>query len=81
MLSGDIAYGLQAGLMPDKIDKGTSHGSYYSYDTHVPMIFYGWHVPVQTVSIPVTIIDIAPTIADLLKITEPEGCYGIPLIK
>ncbi len=79
--SGDIAYGLQAGLLPDKISRGTSHGSYYSYDTHVPMLFYGWHVPKQTINKPVFIIDIAPTIADLLKITEPEACYGIPLIK
>ncbi len=79
--SGDIAFGLQAGLLPDKAPKGSSHGTYYSYDTHVPMIFYGWHVPAQTVNSAVTIIDIAPTLADLLKITEPEACYGIPLIK
>ncbi len=79
--SGDIAYGLQAGLFPNRISKGTSHGTYYSYDTHVPMLFYGWHIPVQTINKPVVIIDIAPTIADLLKITEPDGCYGIPLIK
>ena len=79
--SGDIAYGLQAGLFPDRIPQGTSHGTYYSYDTHVPMLFYGWHIPVQTINKPVVIIDIAPTIADLLKITEPDACYGIPLIK
>ena len=79
--SGDIAYGLQAGLFPNRMPKGTSHGTYYSYDTHVPLLFYGWHIPVQTVNKPVVIIDIAPTIADLLKITEPDGCYGIPLIK
>lgn len=23
---------------------GTSHGTIYSYDTHVPAIFYGWHI-------------------------------------
>ncbi len=78
--SGDIAYGLQAGMFPNRISKGTSHGTYYSYDTHVPILFYGWHIPVQTVNKPVVIIDIAPTIADLLKITEPDACYGIPLI-
>jgi hypothetical protein len=23
---------------------GTSHGTTYSYDTHVPPFFYGWHI-------------------------------------
>ncbi len=79
--SGDIAYGFRAGFLSDKITKGSSHSSYYSYDTHVPLLFYGWHIPAETINTPVTIVDIAPTVADLLKITEPDGCIGIPLIK
>ncbi len=79
--SGDIAITLQPGYLVSFLKKGTTHGSQYSYDTHVPMIFYGWHVPKQTVNSPVYIVDIAATVADLLKITEPSGCIGIPLIK
>ncbi|MCL5027445.1 MAG: alkaline phosphatase family protein [Bacteroidetes bacterium] len=79
--SGDIAITLQPGYLVSFMKKGTTHGAPYNYDTHVPMIFYGWHVPKQTVDTPVYIVDIAATVADLLKITEPSGCIGIPLIK
>jgi predicted AlkP superfamily pyrophosphatase or phosphodiesterase len=80
-ISGDIAFDVKPGLLPKYQDKGTTHGSPYTYDTHVPMIFYGWRVPPQTVNTPVYTVDIAATIADLLKITEPSACIGIPLIK
>jgi predicted AlkP superfamily pyrophosphatase or phosphodiesterase len=61
-------------------DRAT-HGTAYSYDTHIPLLFYGWGIKKQEINNPVYTIDIAPTIADLLKITEPSGCIGIPLIK
>lgn len=80
-VSGDIAYELKPGYLVNFLEQGTTHGSSYNYDTHVPMIFYGWNVPVQTINSPVYIVDIAPTIADMLKITEPSACIGIPLIK
>jgi hypothetical protein len=38
-------------------------------------------VPAQTINTPVYIVDIAPTITDLLMINEPGSCIGIPLIK
>jgi predicted AlkP superfamily pyrophosphatase or phosphodiesterase len=80
-ISGDIAFTLRPGYLANYQEKGTTHSSPYSYDTHVPMIFYGWHIPAQVVNIPVYTIDIAATIADLLKITEPSASIGIPLIK
>ncbi len=79
--SGDIAITLLPAYLPDFLLKGTSHGAAYNYDTHVPMLYYGWHVPRQTVNSPVYVVDIAATIADLLKIQEPDACIGIPLIK
>ena len=45
------------------------------------MIFYGWHIPHQVVNTPVYIVDIAPTIANLISINEPNACMGIPLIR
>ena len=79
--SGDIAYDLQPGYLPEYKKTGTSHGTIFSYDTHIPLIFYGWKIPAQTINTPVYIIDIAPTVADLLKITEPSASIGIPIIK
>ncbi len=80
-LSGDVALELQPGYIPgSSSDRHVTHGSSYSYDTHIPLLFYGWNIPKQTVNKPVYIVDIAPTIADLLKITEPSANMGIPLI-
>jgi arylsulfatase A-like enzyme len=80
-LSGDISYELRPGYLPNFMEKGTTHGSSYNYDTHSPLIFYGWHIPAQTINSPVYVIDIAVTIANLLRIQEPSAAIGIPLIK
>jgi predicted AlkP superfamily pyrophosphatase or phosphodiesterase len=56
--------------------KGTSHGSGYSYDTHVPLIFYGNGIEKGTSIKKYKIIDIAPTISNLLKIEAPNGTSG-----
>jgi predicted AlkP superfamily pyrophosphatase or phosphodiesterase len=57
---------------------GTTHGSPYSYDTHVPLIFWG---PRQLIkpgyySTDVAIHDIAPTLATLLRVAVPSGAQG-----
>lgn len=79
--SGDVIFGLQPGYIYEKGGAdATSHGTIYSYDTHVPLIFYGWQIPKQTINLPVYVVDIAPTIANLLKIQEPDACMGIPII-
>ncbi|MDP4190601.1 MAG: alkaline phosphatase family protein [Bacteroidota bacterium] len=79
--SGDIAFTLQPGYLGSFLNMGTTHGAPYAYDTHVPVLFYGWHIPKQTVNTPVYTVDIAATIANLLNITEPSASMGIPLIK
>ncbi|QTE23936.1 alkaline phosphatase PafA [Polaribacter cellanae] len=56
--------------------KGTSHGSGYSYDTHVPVIFYGNGIRKGSSAKKYEIIDIAPTISNLLKIEAPNGTSG-----
>lgn len=56
--------------------KGTSHGSGYSYDTHVPIIFYGNGIKKGSSSKKYEITDIAPTLATLLEIEFPNGTSG-----
>lgn len=80
-LSGDIVISLKPAYLINDQSAGTTHGTQYAYDTHVPILFYGWHIPTQTVNTPVYTVDIAATVADLLKIAEPDGCMGIPIIK
>ena len=74
-LSGDIL------LIPNPSTinygkKGTTHGSGYSYDTHIPIIFYGNGIKVGTSKKKYEITDIAPTIANLLQIEFPNGNTG-----
>ncbi|WP_299159796.1 alkaline phosphatase PafA [uncultured Tenacibaculum sp.] len=56
--------------------KGTTHGSGYSYDTHIPMIFYGNGIKQGTSKKKYEIVDIAPTISNLLQIEFPNGSTG-----
>ncbi len=55
---------------------GTSHGSGYSYDTHVPIIFYGNGIKQGVSKKAHTVTDIAPTLANLLQIEFPNGTTG-----
>jgi predicted AlkP superfamily pyrophosphatase or phosphodiesterase len=52
---------------------GTSHGTTYSYDTHVPAIFYGWHIKKGESFNKKEITQIAPTISQKIKIAFPNG--------
>ncbi|WP_298780739.1 alkaline phosphatase PafA [uncultured Polaribacter sp.] len=60
---------------------GTSHGSGYSYDTHVPIIFYGNGIKKGVSKKRYEITDIAPTIANLLQIEAPNGTTGKIIIE
>jgi predicted AlkP superfamily pyrophosphatase or phosphodiesterase len=55
---------------------GTTHGSCYSYDTHVPLIWYGWNIKAGETAKRYEIVDIAPTLSMLLNINIPNGSAG-----
>jgi predicted AlkP superfamily pyrophosphatase or phosphodiesterase len=55
---------------------GTSHGTPYNYDTHVPIIFLGPHIKTRSYPQRVAVNDIAPTLAAILQINEPSGSMG-----
>ena len=71
--SGDVFIQLKSGWLDTDYPKGTSHGSPYNYDTHVPLIFYGWNVPQGETSRKTVIPQIAPTISNMLNIPLPSG--------
>ncbi len=63
--------------------KGTTHGTAWSYDTHVPLLFYGCGIQKGFTNERTAISDIAPTLASFLNILEPNGSVGkviIPLL-
>jgi predicted AlkP superfamily pyrophosphatase or phosphodiesterase len=77
--SGDILYLLDPAWHAD--DKyfgkgGTTHGSPYPYDTHVPLLWYGGQIQAGKSYKPVSITDIAPTLAAILRIMEPNSTTG-----
>ena len=70
--NGDIVVLNKTGYMEYQ-ETGTTHGTPNSYDTNVPLLFYGWHVPQGESNKKVYITEIAPTLSKMLKITFPNG--------
>lgn len=78
-LSGDIQYNYMPQWYASGNPKGTSHGVWYTYDTHIPLVWYGWGVKQGRSTREVFMTDIAATLAALLKIQMPSGCIGKPI--
>lgn len=74
-LSGDIQFNYKPQWF-DGWNKGTSHGVWYAYDAHIPLLWYGWGIKKGKSNKEVYMTDIAPTIAAMLKIQMPSGCIG-----
>ena len=79
--SGDVALMLEPAWLEESIPTGTTHGSTYTYDTQVPLLWYGWKIQSGYTSEAVDITDIAATIASLLNIMPPNACIGKPIVK
>jgi len=77
--SGDVMFSLEPGFLNVDYPKGVTHGVAYEYDTHVPLLFYGWKVPAGSTNQPTFVNDIAPTVADWLSINAPNGASGKPV--
>ncbi len=60
---------------------GTTHGVWSAYDSHIPLVFMGWGIKPGKTNKEVHIVDIAPTLASLLHIMEPNGNIGKPIIE
>ena len=79
--SGDIQIVSHDGMLPSYAKKGTTHSVWNSYDAHIPLIFMGWKVPHGESNKPYFMTDIAPTIAQFLKIENPSGNVGNPIVE
>ncbi|MBL4887244.1 MAG: alkaline phosphatase family protein, partial [Flavobacteriaceae bacterium] len=55
---------------------GSTHGSANTYDTHVPLLFFGAGINQGSSSRYAKIIDIAPTISSLLGMVFTNGSTG-----
>lgn len=84
--SGDVIYTLEPGVIsqwgeaPDAY-KGTTHGSSYNYDTHVPLIWYGANIPSQEILRRINITDITATLVPILQLAKPSSTTGEPILE
>lgn len=76
--SGDVMFILNPGVIVYS-RKGSTHGSPQSYDTHVPLLFYGHGIKKGATNDRTEITDIAPTISALLNISFPNSTTGNPI--
>lgn len=78
--SGDVVIVLQPSWV-EYPKTGTTHGSPYNYDTHVPLLWFGSGINSGSCADYVSITDIAPTLATLLNVQFPNGCSGNPIVE
>lgn len=73
--SGDVVIILKPNFYAHSM-KGTDHGAWNSYDTHIPLVFMGWGIKHGATTKQTFMTDIAPTIAAMLHVQAPNGCVG-----
>jgi predicted AlkP superfamily pyrophosphatase or phosphodiesterase len=84
--SGEIIFIMEPGFLVKEIDsekahRGTSHGSSFNYDTHVPLLWYGSQIPSKDVYETYEIIDIAPTLTHILNLQRSGAMTGKPILE
>ena len=82
--SGDLVFLVESGYLTKSLDspkahQGTSHGSSFNYDAHVPLLWYGKNWKKKDVFSPCEITDIAPTLIHLMNLQRPGAMTGSPL--
>lgn len=77
--SGAIQILLKPGFFSGYSSTGTTHGSWNPYDAHIPLVFMGWGIKHGSLNRQTSMADIAPTLAALLHIQEPNGNIGSPI--
>ena len=73
--SGDVQFIFKPGYF-DGSSKGTTHGLWNPYDSHIPLLFFGTGIKSGKLYRETYMTDIAPTLAAILQIQMPSGCVG-----
>ncbi len=74
--SGDLAVIPKSFTLIGSHYVGTNHGTPYTYDTHVPLVFYGAGISHREVSDFCSTTSIAPTVAHILRMEFPASSVG-----
>ncbi|MCB9030644.1 MAG: alkaline phosphatase family protein [Deltaproteobacteria bacterium] len=73
--SPDYFIELERNALPSQIS-GTSHGTPYDYDSHVPAFFMGNNIEKGIYQQRIATVDLAPTVASILKLKFPTNLDG-----
>lgn len=79
-LKGDIVWLLNSGYL-NYSKVGTTHGTAWNYDTHVPFFMYGKGIKKGHIYRRTNIRDIAPTLSMMFGISLPSGATGSPILE
>ena len=79
--SGDLVLISKPFALPGNGKTGTNHGTPFSYDTRVPVLFFGKGFKPGRYADAFYITDIAPTLASVLHCEEPPGSVGTPCVR
>jgi hypothetical protein len=74
--SGDIGVIFEPQWIEGFENGGTTHGVWNPYDSHIPLLWYGWNVQPGKTNRKIFMTDIAPTLAAMLHIQMPSGSVG-----
>lgn len=72
---GEVQFILKPGYVEGN-GNGTSHGLWNPYDSHIPLLWYGWGVKHGKTNRETYMTDIAATITAMLHVQMPSGCIG-----
>ena len=82
--SGDIMAITHPGFFDWKVgpnDFGAQHGAWTPADTHIPLVFMGWHVKHGYTNRKTFMTDAAPTVCSMLHVEMPTACLGNPIVE
>jgi predicted AlkP superfamily pyrophosphatase or phosphodiesterase len=77
--SGDVFLILDPYALPIAEETGSTHGAPWTYDTQVPLVLWGNAFRPGIYATACEPIDLAPTLAVALGLTQPSGAQGRPL--
>jgi len=74
--NGDIQFILKPNYIDAWNNTGTTHGLWNPYDSHIPLLWYGWGIRQGKTNRDTYMTDIAPTLGAILHIQMPNGSIG-----
>ncbi|MEW5798370.1 MAG: alkaline phosphatase family protein [Bacteroidota bacterium] len=77
----DFQYRIRENCIISSRPYGSTHGSPYEYDTHIPVLFWWNGIHARKIARPIFSADVAPTLAKVAGFSFPENLDGKPLVE